>query len=133
MFGPTAVRVKNSDMRKRHDRTGAHGSDRIVEQLHIDDIEMRLARNRRRLERIIEETEAYIARGEVAPPVADRWIARQLMHFLVNLGSNALGGQIEAGRRSTGEFLQQTSFVRSTHVDERIVRREEFSDIHGAR
>jgi hypothetical protein len=68
MFWAAAARVKNSAMRKRHDRTGAHGSDRIVEQLHIDDIEMRLARNRRRLERIIEETEAYIARGEVAPP-----------------------------------------------------------------
>jgi hypothetical protein len=55
-------------MRKRHERAGAHGSDRIVEQLHIDTIEMRVARNRRRLERIIEETEAYIARGEAAPP-----------------------------------------------------------------
>jgi hypothetical protein len=55
-------------MRKRHNRAGAHGGDRIVEQLHIDDIEMRLARNRRRLERIIEETEAYIARGEAVPP-----------------------------------------------------------------
>ena len=61
-------RVSNSRMRKRHDGTGAPRSDRIVEQLHVYDIEMRLARNRRRLERIIEETEAYIARGEGVPP-----------------------------------------------------------------
>jgi len=63
-----ALVLINLTMKKRQDRTRAHGSDRIVEQLHVYDIEMRLARNRRRLERIIEETEAFIARGEGVPP-----------------------------------------------------------------
>ena len=44
------------------------GTDRLIEELHIHDIEMRLARNRCRLQHIIEETEAYIARGDAAAP-----------------------------------------------------------------
>ena len=55
-------------MKKRHDGTGAQSSDRLIEELHIHDIEMRLARNRCRLQHIIEETEAYIARGDAAAP-----------------------------------------------------------------
>ena len=54
--------------KKRHDGTGAQSSDRLLEELHVHDIEMRLARNRCRLQHIIEETEAYIARGDAAAP-----------------------------------------------------------------
>ena len=54
-------------MKKRRNGLGAQ-SDRLVEELHIHDIEMRLARNRCRLQHIIEETEAYIARGDTAAP-----------------------------------------------------------------
>ncbi len=57
-------------MKKTGSGRGARqrGTDRLVEELHIHDIEMRLARNRCRLQHIIEETEAYIARGDAAAP-----------------------------------------------------------------
>ena len=54
--------------KKRQDGPGAQRSDRLLEELHIHEIEMRLARNRCRLQHIIEETEAYIARGDAAAP-----------------------------------------------------------------
>jgi hypothetical protein len=57
-------------MKKSGSGRGARqrGTDRLVEELHIHEIEMRLARNRCRLQHIIEETEAYIARGDAAAP-----------------------------------------------------------------
>jgi hypothetical protein len=57
-------------MKKTGSGRGARqrGTDRLVEELHIHEIEMRLARNRCRLQHIIEETEAYIARGDAAAP-----------------------------------------------------------------
>jgi hypothetical protein len=57
-------------MKKTGNGRGARqrGSDRLVGELHIHDIEMRLARNRCRLQHMIEETEAYIARGDAAAP-----------------------------------------------------------------